>query len=247
MTITVVSRLPLLDLPAWPDEAGFLTVAAGWHLGDVHASSLYGPYWVDRPPVLITLFGLADVLGGLGSLRLLGALAAAVAVLGVASIARSVAGPRAAAWAAVTGAALLSTPFHWSFMVDGELLAAPFVACGIALVVRGGTTEGLRSLLLYGAGGAAAVAALLTKQNMADVFVFVAALVTMRVLSRSVGLGLALTHVAAFAAGAVGFGAVVAGWTVAHGPRSGPSTTPCTRSASTPPLPRPGTRSPSAG
>ncbi|HVH93567.1 MAG TPA: hypothetical protein VM688_01470 [Nocardioidaceae bacterium] len=217
VAITIASRLPLLDLPAWPDEGGFLTVAGGWHLGDFHSASLYGPYWVDRPPVLITLYGLADLLGGLVSLRLLGATAAAVTVIGVAWIARSVAGPRAAAWAALTAAALLSTPFHWSFMVDGELLAAPFVALGLALVTRGLTTEGTRGTLLSGAGGAMAVAALLTKQNMADVFVFMAALVTTGLLSRAFGLRVALRHTGAFAGGAVGFGAVIGVWTIAHG------------------------------
>ena len=216
-TVAVALRLPLLHLPAWPDEAGFLSVADAWHLGGSHATSLYGPYWVDRPPVLITVFGLAGRLGGLVALRLLGALAALVAVVGVASVARSVAGRRAAAWAAVTAAALLSTPFHWSFMVDGELVAAPFVAAGIALVVRGLAGTGHRALLLTAAGGAMAGAALLTKQNMADVFVFTGALVTMRLLSRSLAPGVALRHSGSFAGGVLALVAVTAVWTKAHG------------------------------
>ena len=140
---TALVRLPLLDLPAWADEAGFLMVGGGWHLGDSPGDrTLYDTYWVDRPPVLITLFGLADQLGGLLPLRLLGAIAAAVTVAGVAWVAHTAAGTKAAGWAAVTGAALLSTPLHWSFMVDGELLAAPFVATGIGCVARGLATEG---------------------------------------------------------------------------------------------------------
>ena len=217
VALTVLVRLPLLDLPAWPDEAGFLTVGGAWHLGGSHPHTLYGPYWVDRPPLLITWYGIADRVGGLVALRLVGALAAATTVACVAWIARSVAGPRAAAWAAVVAAALLSTPFHWSFMVDGELLAAPFVAAGIGFVIRGLGSQGARGLLLSGAGGAMAGAALLTKQNMADVFVFMAALVVAGLLSRSLGLVAALKHSGAFAGGVVGLGALAAAWTLAHG------------------------------
>ena len=218
VAITVLARLPLLGLPAWADEAGFLTVGGGWRLGDSPGDqSLYDAYWVDRPPVLITVYGFAERLGGLVALRLLGALAAAVTVVCVAWIANSVAGPRAAKWAAVTGAALLSTPFHWSFMVDAELVAAPFLAAGIGCVISGIAADGRRGLLLSAAGGAMAVAAILTKQNMADVFVFMAALVPMGLLLRSISFQTAARHSGAFVAGMIGFGAVVAAWTLAHG------------------------------
>ena len=218
VAITVLARLPLLGLPAWADEAGFLTVGGGWRLGDSPGDlSLYDAYWVDRPPVLITLFGFAERLGGLVALRLLGALAAAVTVVCVAWIANSVAGPRAAKWAAVTGAALLCTPFHWSFMVDAELVSAPFLAAGIGCVISGIASDGRRGLLLSAAGGAMAVAAILTKQNMADVFVFMAALVPIGLLLRSISFQTAARHSGAFVAGMIGFGAVVAAWTLAHG------------------------------
>jgi hypothetical protein len=218
VAVTVAVRLPLLGLPAWADEAGFLMVGGGWHLGDSPGDQyLYDTYWVDRPPLLITVYGLAERLGGLVALRILGAIAAAVTVVCVAWIANSVAGPRAARWAAVTGAALLSTPFHWSFMVDGELVAAPFVALGIGCVISGFKTDGRRGLLLCCAGGAAAAAAMLTKQNFADVVVFMVALVFMGTLLRSLELWKTVRLSGAFLAGAVGFGAVVAAWTVAHG------------------------------
>jgi hypothetical protein len=216
--IAVLARLPLLGLPAWADEAGLLTVGGGWRLGDSPGDlSLYDAYWVDRPPVLITLFGFAERLGGLVALRLFGAIAAAVTVACVAWIANSVAGPRAAKWAAVTGAALLSTPFHWSFMVDAELIAAPFLAAGIGCVISGTAADGRRGLLLSSAGGASAVAAILTKQNMADVFVFMAALVPIGLSLRSISFQRAARHSGAFVAGMIGFGAVVAAWTMAHG------------------------------
>jgi len=218
VAITVAVRVPLLDLPAWADESGFLTVGGGWHLGDSPGDRfVYDAHWVDRPPVLVTLYGLADGLGGLVALRIMGAVAAAVTVACVAWIAHSVAGPRAASWAAVTGAALLSTPFHWSFMVDGELMAAPFVAAGIGCVITGLAADGRRGLLLSCAGGVAAGAAILTKQNIADVFVFMAAVVAMGLLLRSISLRKAARHSGAFLVGVVGVGAVVAVWTIAHG------------------------------
>ena len=91
---TVVARLPLLGLPAWADEAGFLMVGSGWHLGGSSTDqTLYDTYWVDRPPVLIGPFGLADRLGT-RSAALVGALAAAVTVVCVGWIAHSLDGPQ---------------------------------------------------------------------------------------------------------------------------------------------------------
>ena len=48
-----LSRLLFLARPATPDEGGFLMVASQWHVG---GTSLYGDYWVDRPPLLIGIF-----------------------------------------------------------------------------------------------------------------------------------------------------------------------------------------------
>ena len=52
--------------PVSPDEAGFLMKAAQWAEG----TSLYGNFWVDRPPLLIMLFQLAHLAGGPIGLRL---------------------------------------------------------------------------------------------------------------------------------------------------------------------------------
>ncbi|MFL6060067.1 MAG: hypothetical protein ACJ72E_02455, partial [Marmoricola sp.] len=73
LVAVVVIRLLEMRSGAAPDEGGFLVVASQWHSG---GTTLYGHYWVDRPPVLITIFGLAHVLDGLLALRLLGILAA---------------------------------------------------------------------------------------------------------------------------------------------------------------------------
>ena len=76
--------LPFLWRPLSPDEGGFLLVASQWGPG----SSLYGDYWVDRPPVLIGLFALADGMGDPWALRVLGCLAVVLTVLLAALVGR---------------------------------------------------------------------------------------------------------------------------------------------------------------
>jgi hypothetical protein len=82
----VLLRLPYLWAPMSPDEGGFLAVAAQWH---GRGTSLYAGYWVDRPPLLITVYQLAAETGGLTSLRLIGCAAAALTVWCCAGTARS--------------------------------------------------------------------------------------------------------------------------------------------------------------
>lgn len=209
----VLARLPFVAGWLGHDESGYLAVGQQWHSG---GTSLYGGYWVDRPPLLITVFRLAAVLGGAVPLRLLGIVAAVVSVLAVGWTARRLAGPRAATWAAVVAAAFLVSPLAGATEVDGELLAAPFVAVGIAGAVGALSASSRRRLVAAGAcAGAAGVAAVLVKQNMLDVFVFagVAGLLAARYVGPA--------HLARVAAGVVGGGALAAGvsavWTVAHG------------------------------
>lgn len=211
----VALRMFLVARPPSPDEAGFLMVAAQWHVG---GSSLYGNYWVDRPPLLIGLFRLADLTGGLTALRILGALAAASTVWLLASTAGRAFGRRAAGWTAVVAAGLLISPMVGSDPVNGELLAAPFIALGLRLAVEAVSSDDLQTTRSAALGtGLAAVLALLVKQNMADVVVFAVvcwavAWRTRRITGRTLRDLLALAVVG----GAVGY-AVVMLWAMAHG------------------------------
>ena len=217
----VLLRLPFLDRPPTPDESGFMTVGGQWlaHWGSTTGPdpSLYGHYWVDRPPLLVTLFGLADRLGGTVPLRLMGVLAAVVVVLAVARTARVVSGrPAAGVWAAATAALLLGNPVAGSLPTNGELLAAPFVAVGIAASVEAVRAGGRTHRLLAGlVAGAAAVAAVMVKQNMADVGVLALVLLVLTVRHR--GPTFVTRTLATMAAGALGAGVVVGAWTLAHG------------------------------
>ena len=179
-----VLRLPFLGAPVSPDEAGFLLVARQWQPG----SSLYGEHWVDRPPLLLDLFRIADQLGGVTALRLLGCLATAAAVLGVGLAVRRVADDGAAVAGGTVAAALLVSPLLGTVMVNGELLAAPFIALGVwaTVVAVQAATRATGSTSSWGwpaaGAGAFATAAVLVKQNMLDVIVFaaVAGIVTWR-------------------------------------------------------------------
>jgi 4-amino-4-deoxy-L-arabinose transferase-like glycosyltransferase len=215
MASVLLLRLPFIGRPATPDEAGFLVVASQWHLG---GTSLYGNYWVDRPPLLIGIFRLADLAGGLTALRILGALAAAATVALLAATARRAFGRRAAGWTAVVAGALLVSPLLGAQAVNGELLAAPFIALGLRLAVEAVYAED--PLTARGAAlatGSAAVLALLVKQNMADVVVFAAVCWVVAWRTRRVSGRTFADLVALAAVGAVVAYAVVMLWAMAHG------------------------------
>ncbi|GAA1514878.1 hypothetical protein [Nocardioides humi] len=178
--VAFVAWLPFLRTPLESDESGFLLVARQWAPG----SSLYGDHWVDRPPLLIWIFRLADRLGPVDlaeigaiapGVKLVGATASALAVLLAGVLAAQLAtGP--SRWTVrivpMLAAALLSSPLLGMPATNGEVLAAPFILLGVVCLVAGlaGPLRPRAVLLAAGAGAAAACAALV-KQNMVDVFV----------------------------------------------------------------------------
>ena len=209
----VCLRLPLLSRPPSPDEAGFLLVGGQWHSG---GSSLYGDYWVDRPPLLITLFRIASDAGGLVPLRILGCLVTVLTVLGVAQLGRQLGGRGAAGWAAVTAAVLLVSPLTGALSVNGELLSTPFVAWGFVAVVAA-LRGGRRSTLLAGAAGAALVCSVMIKQNFVDVAVFAVAAGVLALWRRQLSASRARGLAVGFVLGAGAALAAVCVWTVANG------------------------------
>ncbi len=163
--------VPFVGRALSPDEGGFLILASQWSPG----SSLYGDYWVDRPPALVGLFAAADWLGGPWVLRMMGVAAVVIAVLLAGLIGQLVApdSPRASVLTAATAAVFVATPLFGGSVVNGELLGLPFVLAGVALVIASARSSSRRSaLLLAVAAGAAGAAAFLVKQSIVDVFVF---------------------------------------------------------------------------
>jgi hypothetical protein len=210
----VAARLPLLTAPLSSDEGGFLMVAAQWHAG----SSLYGDYWVDRPPLLVGLFSLADLGGGALALRLLGTGAVVVAI-GLAAVLGAALAPDRR-WAPVltgaTAAVFLSSPLLGADEVDGELLAVPLVLLGILGLVRA-DRSGSREARVgwWVVAGAAGTAALAVKQSMAEVVVALAAVVAWSMWMRRPRLAAgAVLTVGASAAATVG---LLVWWASSHG------------------------------
>ena len=170
--LALVLRVPYLTTPLGRDEGGLTYIAQNWPGGH---GSLYGAYWVDRPPLLILLFKLAG-LGGEGGVRALGALAAVALVIAVTLLARAVEGPRAG-WIAGLLAALLSGSVSiGSIFTPGEQLAVVPSAFSVLCLVLAHRSRQARFVF---AAGALAVAAALIKQSFLDAgfagVVFVAA------------------------------------------------------------------------
>ena len=208
VVIAVLAWVPFLEHPLGSDESGFLLLAQHWS----HGTSLYGDYWVDRPPLLLWLFDLADHAGPTSTatvgvvapaVKILGALASGLAVLLTGLLARRVAPTTrwARVGAIVVATALLCSPLLGMPETDGEVLAVPLVLLGLLLLIGSALRPwGSRALLLTVGAGAAATSAALVKQNVVDVFVF--ALVALLVAHRQVERPAA--RAAAFTSGAVG-------------------------------------------
>lgn len=202
--------LPFLGRALSPDEGGMLMVAGQWAPG----TSLYGDYWVDRPPVLVALFALADAGGGHVALRLLG-VAAVLASVFLAALVGRLAAPRSAVAPLLTSAAaaaLVATPLFGGGAVNGELLGLPFLLGGSAAALRSRTarswTTGFGWGLLAGAAGACAV---MVKQNLVDVLVLVAVLVVAQAPPRHGERTVLTRTLAGTVVGAVGAIAVAVG------------------------------------
>lgn len=166
----VAVRLSFLHLPVGSDEAGLLMIAGQWAPG----SSLYGDYWIDRPPGLIAVAAVADALGGSFALRLIGALSAGAAVLAGAWLGARLA-PRhrsAPVVCAIAVAALVSNPLLDVDEISAEILALPLLLAGLAAVVA--MTRSASAMRWAVAAGAAGGAAVLLKQNLVEVWLALA-------------------------------------------------------------------------
>ncbi len=203
MLLALVLRAPYLHATLGIDEGGLTYIAQHWGSGH---GSLYGSYWIDRPPLLLALFRVAG-LGGATGVHVLGAVAA-VALVGLAfALGRELGGAATGLGAALLAALLTGSPVIGAVHTPAELLAAvPSTASLLALLVAYRTGR----LRWVAAAGALAVSALLVKQSFLDagaagaVFVLVA------------GPG-RLRRSLAYAGGAALPLAAVLAWTVAAG------------------------------
>ena len=158
---TVALRLLYIGFSLGIDEGGVAFIAKAWGTGH---GSLYGAYWLDRPPLLVALYKLA-VSGGATGIRVLGIVAALALVTITTVVTRAVAGERAARIAAVLSAGLASSIALASVYTPSELLAAVPAAGSIGCLVA--THRRGQARWLVGAG-LLAVAAALIKQSFLD-------------------------------------------------------------------------------
>jgi hypothetical protein len=162
LVLLLVLRAPYLTAPLGRDEAGLTYVAGHWSAG--HGTFLYGAYWLDRPPLLVGLFKVAEV-GGDHGVRALGALAAAALVVAITLLARAVAGPRAGWIAGLLAAFLAGSVSLGAVYTPGELLAAVPSTLSVLCLVHAHRSRQARFVV---AAGALAVGAALIKQSFLD-------------------------------------------------------------------------------
>jgi 4-amino-4-deoxy-L-arabinose transferase-like glycosyltransferase len=207
MLLTLGLRLPYRHAPLGIDEGGVAFIAKAWGTGH---GSLYGAYWLDRPPLLVGLFKLALV-GGTPGIRVLGALAALALVACVTFTARAVAGDRAARTAAVLSAALAGSVALAAVLTPGELLASVPACASVGCLVA---AQWRRQAGWMATAGLLAVCAVLIKQSFLDAgFAGAVFLIASSVAERR----LQLRWAAAYAIGAILPLAGVAVWlAVAH-------------------------------
>jgi 4-amino-4-deoxy-L-arabinose transferase-like glycosyltransferase len=164
VVVVVALRAPWFGAALGRDEGGDALVALAWHHSGPFA---YGPYFLDRPPLLVALYRLAAGSGGPVGLRVLGAVAAAGGVVLITLLAVRLAGRRAAPVAALVAAALLSSLAIDAVYTPAELLAiVPSTGSMLCLVAGLDRPEEGRRWLL--AAGLLAGLALMVKQSFGD-------------------------------------------------------------------------------
>jgi Dolichyl-phosphate-mannose-protein mannosyltransferase len=196
--LALLLRVPYLSAPLGRDEGGLTYIAQNWP--STHGS-LYGAYWVDRPPLLIGLFRLASFGGDVG-VRILGAVAAVALLVAVVLLARAVAGPRAGRIAGVLAAVLTGSISLDAVFTPGELLAAVPSTLSVLCLVLAHRSRQTRFVV---AAGALSIIAVLVKQSFLDAgFAGVVFVVASAVSDREVRLRWPLAYVAGAAASLAG-------------------------------------------
>ena len=227
----MLARFLGLFFPIGADEAGFTLVGRAWDPGP---DSVYGAYWVDRPPPLIALYRWSDQLGGPLLVRVVAALGCALLVGSAAGAARAVVrhvgvsdeqvADRAAVWSAVLAAGLVSSGMLDPIGAKGENLGIPLVmaCCWLTLLATRGPGPDRAALLLAAGAGLTAALAVGAKQNMVAGLLLGTALVVGSVAERRMAVAHAVRLSLAAAAGAAVPVLATVTWALATGVGLGP-------------------------
>jgi hypothetical protein len=211
--VAALLRLEGLLWPLKPDESGFLLVSRNWH---PQPGSLYGPLFVDRPPVLIALYRLCDLIGGRYAPRIAAAVLVFVLVYAAYRVGLLLGGPTTARMATVAAVALTGQPDLEMWAAKSESLGVPFVMLSCWLSLEALYRESHRGRYAFGAGVAGALA-IGMKQNLIGGGVFGLVLLSTALVTRRIGRAEArrvgAAAVLGFAVPIVG----VCGWAAASG------------------------------
>jgi len=162
--LCLLLRLPFIATPLGIDEGGDAFIAQHW--ANTHGS-VYGAYWLDRPPLLLLLYKVGLIGGTLG-IRIMGSVVAVAIVATVMAAARRLSNDKAARISGLTAAILLSAVSMGAVFTDSELLAAlPAALSVLMLLISSRSARPLRWLV---AAGLFAAAAVLIKQSSVDAF-----------------------------------------------------------------------------
>ncbi len=213
--LVVVGRIVLGEWPVYPDEAGFFLVSRETFHGS--GDGLYGGYWVDRPPTLVWLFGIAAAFDDVHAIRWVATVLLVGFVAAVWAAGRVLGGVRGATAAAVVGAAFVSSPLLGAEAANGEALAIPFVAAGGWCVLVAFGTAVRRPVWWAFAAGLLGMVALTIKQNFADVFVLAVLLAVCRGLRGELPAREVAVRLASGVGGAVAWLGIVLAWVVHRG------------------------------
>jgi hypothetical protein len=190
--VAALLRFPGAIWPIKPDEAGLTLVARNWQ---PEPNSLYGTYWVDRPPSLIAFIRLSDWIAGPLFLRVIAAIGCFLLVLASAATARTLvrlsrdndghdtepltasaadeptrrSADRVAVWTAVFAAFVVGNLIIDPTAAKGEILGIPLVMTSFWLSLRALERRSATSAFL---AGLLAVLAVGLKQNMVAGLVF---------------------------------------------------------------------------
>jgi hypothetical protein len=222
VAVAAAVRLPAVGASLVADESGYTLVGRAW---SPDAGSPFGHYWVDRPPMLIAVYRLADEAAGPTGIRWLAVVASALAVLASAALAREVVArlrPDASerdtgivvAASALTATALVANASIGVMLAKGEILSLPLLVGSMWLTLlalrRGSPVAALAAGLL--AGGALGL-----KQNLVGAIVFAAVLLLAERVRGRVGTRELLRLGAAFAAGAAVYVVATVAWALGAG------------------------------
>jgi hypothetical protein len=214
IVVALALRAPWLGTALGRDEGGDLLVARAWH----HSSPFpYGPFFLDRPPLLLLLYKAAATPAGV---RVLGAIAAAGLVAVSTLLAVRLAGRRAAPFAALTSALMASSFWLKSVFTPAELIAVVPSAASVLLVLR--TLERPRgSLWALAAAGALGASALLVKQSFYDALAAGGVTLVAAAIVTKAPRRIRLARIGAYVLGAAAVGAALVVWAQLTHPPAG--------------------------